>query len=173
MTNLKSPLTTLSLALSLAMPLGARALDNPNAGNNYGGQANSQNSGYIHSSGLQVNSFSVSQQRELTPGSELLFSLVGTPGASVNLKIDGATGGVDMTEVGSGQYRGNYTVRTRDRLDARSVVTAHMLKDGRFVDVKMDQSMVIGARSPAAQPTANSRITAFDIDAPANVRPGD
>jgi outer membrane lipoprotein SlyB len=166
-------LTTLGLALALALPISANALEAQNTGNNYGGQVNSQNSRYVNTSGLRVDSFSVSQQRELAPGSELVFSLVGTPGASVSLKIDGATGDVAMTEVGPGQYRGNYTVRTRDRLDARSIVTAHMLKDGRFVDVRMDQSMVVGARSPAPQPTAQSRITAFDIDAPANVRPGD
>lgn len=173
MTNLKRPLTTLSLALSLALPLGTHALEAQNIGNNYGGPADSQNSGYTNSSGLRVDSFSVSQQRALTPGSELVFSLVGTPGATVSLKINGATGGVDMTEVASGEYRGNYTVRTRDRLDARSVVTAHMLKDDRAIDVTMDQSMVVGARSPAPQPAANSRITGFDIEKPSHARPGD
>ena len=169
MNSTKNRLTTLSLALSLALPLGAHALDQPNNSNNYGGTANS----YRVDSGLRVDSFGVIQQRELKPGSELVFSLMGTPGARVSLDIAGASGGVDMTEIATGQYQGRYTVRLRDRLDAGSVVTARMLKDGRTVSVTMDQSMIVGARSPLPQAAAGSRIASFNVDAPSQVRPGD
>jgi outer membrane lipoprotein SlyB len=170
MTPTTSRLSTLSLALSLALPLGAQALDPPNNSNNYGGTATSYR---VDSGGLRVDSFGVTQQRELKPGSELVFSLIGTPGARVSLDIDGATGVVDMTEIAAGNYQGRYTVRLRDRLDAGSVVTAHMLKDGRAVDVTMDQSMIVGARSPMPRATAGSPIASFDIDGPSPVRPGD
>lgn len=120
---------------------------------------------------VRVEAFDVEQLRHVTPGSELEFTLNGTPGAQVSLQIAGATGSVQMAEVQPGRYTGSYTVRTRDRITAESLVTARLVKDGEAVSAALNESLVIGARSPA--PVETARIEAFTVTAPDPVRPGD
>ena len=156
-----SQLAALSLALSAALSM------------TVGTAAQAQTSAY-HQAGpavSTVDSFSVKQLPALTPGSELYFSLTGTPGASVVLRMAGATDDVAMTEGRAGVYQGAYTVRSRDRLNAASLVTAMITKDGHAASVTLDQSLVLGARSPV--PVATGRITAFTVTAPDRARPGD
>jgi outer membrane lipoprotein SlyB len=118
-----------------------------------------------------VESFGVAQQKTLVPGSELSFTLSGTPGASVRLRIAGATDEVPMAEGRPGNYTAAYTVRSRDRVSAASLVTALVTKDGQTVSVVMDQSLMLGARSPAQQSVA--AISSFTVSARERVRPGD
>jgi outer membrane lipoprotein SlyB len=118
-----------------------------------------------------VESFGVKQLKSLVPGSEVAFNLNGVPGASVLLRIAGATGEVPMTEGRPGVYTGDYTLRLRDRVTAASLVTAQITKDGQSFTLPMDQSMVLGARSPA--PAAAAHITRFNVTAPEGARPGD
>ena len=155
------PVAVLSLALSAALSMTAVT------------SANAQPSSYqqANRAAIKVDSFGVKQLPALTPGSELLFSLTGAPGASVVLHIAGATEEVQMTELRPGVYQGDYTVRSRDRISAASLVTAQITKDGQAATVSMDQSLVLGARSPA--PPASGRIAEFTVTAPEGARPGD
>ena len=154
---MKIPFQLAALALALSMGLTPVVL--------------AQTSSYSNRPVATVETFGVAQLKTLSPGSELFFTLNGTPGASVRLRIAGATDEVQMSEGQPGAYTGAYTVRTRDRLSAASLVTALVTKDGQTVSVAMDQSMVQGARSPA--PHAVARISAFTVTARDRVRPGD
>lgn len=118
----------------------------------------------------RVDAFSVDQLKRVRPGSELDFTLSGTPGATVTLQIAGSNQVVKLDETRPGQYEGSYTVRSRDRVTAASLVTARMLKDGRAVTASLDQSVVSGAPSPAASMV---KIADFTVKAPDRVRPGD
>ncbi len=118
----------------------------------------------------RVDAFSVEQLKRVRPGSELDFTLRGTPGAAVTLQIAGASQVVKLDETRPGHYEGSYTVRSRDRVSAASLVTARMLKDGRTVTASLDQSVVSGAPSPAA---GLIKIADFTVQAPDRVRPGD
>lgn len=151
-------LAALALALSIGMAPAALAQTSSESYNNRPVAA-------------AVETFGVVQLKTLVPGSELAFTLNGTPGASVRLRIAGATDEVRMVEGRPGAYSGAYTVRTRDRLTAASLVTALVTKDGQTASVAMDQSLVLGARSPA--PRAVARITDFTVTGRDNLRPGD
>lgn len=118
----------------------------------------------------RVDAFSVDQLNRVGPGSELEFTLRGTRGAEVTLEIAGATKVVKMDETHPGHYEGSYTVRSRDRVTAASLVTARMQKDGRSITASLDQSVVSGAPSPTA---GLVKIAAFTVTAPDRVRPGD
>jgi outer membrane lipoprotein SlyB len=59
-------------------------------------------------------------------GSELYFSVFGTPGAQVDLGIAGVKGNIFLPEVKSGEYANIYTIKNRDRIAKNSVVTANM-----------------------------------------------
>jgi outer membrane lipoprotein SlyB len=154
----KFSLAMLALAASmpLALPGTARAQNHPN--------------GHHEAATIRVDAFDVEQLRRVTPGSGLDFTLSGTPGANVSLRIAGG-GDVRMTEGRPGTYTGSYTVRNRDRVNASSLVTARLERDGQVVTALLNESLVRGAKSPAPLPT--SRITAFDVSAPDRVRAGD
>ncbi len=109
--------------------------------------------------------------QRLRPGEVLVFSLNGVPGAIVTLQIAGATAGLRLTELQPGRHEGDHTIGQRDRLTAASLVTTRVLKDGRPSSATLNQSLVEGARGPTPMPA--SQITAFTIEAPGGVRPGD
>ncbi len=156
---MKIPSHLAALGLALSLGFGQPVL------------AQSSRDAYANRPTATVEWFGVEQLRTLAPGSELSFTLNGTPGASVRLQIVGATDEVRMSEGRPGNYSGAYTVRSRDRLSAASLVTALVTKDGQTMSVAMDQSLVLGARSPVPQPV--SRISDFTVTARDRVRPGD
>lgn len=156
MMNLPSRLSVLLLALAAALPL------------TVGTSAHAQTAATATTT-ISASSFGVEQVRALTPGTELAFRLLATPGSEVTLQIGGATAGVRLNEVRSGVYEGEYTVRTRDRLTATSLVTARIVRDGREMNATLDQSLVRGAPSPVQA----ARIGAFAVNAPDRIRAGD
>ena len=155
--NLKRKLSAVLLALSAAMPMMLTST------------AHAQT--FSSTPAVSVTSFDVEQLRTITPGSELEFTVNATPGAEVTLQIAGATDGLRLTEVQAGRYTGTYTVRSRDRMSAASLVTARLVKNGEAVSVSLDESLVIGASSPV--PVAAAHIEAFTVSAPDRIRPGD
>lgn len=154
MMNLPSRLSVLLLALAAALPL------------TVGTSAHAQTAA---TTTISASSFGVEQVRALTPGTELAFKLSATPGSEVTLQIGGASSGVRLNEVRPGVYEGDYTVRTRDRLTATSLVTARIMRDGREMNATLDQSLVRGAPSPVQA----ARIGAFAVNAPDRIRAGD
>lgn len=157
--NTRTKLSAYSLAIAASFALGSSLA-----------QAKSPNTDSRAASLAQVQTFSVNQLEQVTPGNELEFTLRGTPNQNVSLNIAGATAKVQMSEVAPGKYEGTYTVRSRDRITAESLVTARMERDGKVTTTSLDQSVVKGARSPlGALPT----IAAFTVAASEPVQPGD
>ena len=155
--NIQRQLSILSLAVAAALPVAL-----PTA-------ALAQT--YASASETRISSFGVEQVRRLRPGNVLSFSLNGTPGSTVTLQIAGATKTLQMSEVRPGEYAGEYTIRTRDRLTAASTVTARLLKNGRTNSAMLGSSLLLGANDPA--PMATAPITAFDVTAVDGFQPGD
>lgn len=149
------------LALSAALPMTLTASLAQAQTNNIDARAISP---------ARIDAFNVAQVDRVRPGSELEFTLKGTPGALVTLQIVGSAKTIQMTEARPGHYEGSYTIGSRDRVTSASLVTARMLKDGQAVTAALDQSVVAGARSPAEGVV---KIAAFDVSAPDRVRPGD
>ncbi|RZI83517.1 MAG: glycine zipper 2TM domain-containing protein [Rubrivivax sp.] len=156
MMNLPSRLSVLILALAAALPL--------TVSTSAQAQVQAQTTAAV-----TADSFGVEQVSALTPGTELVFRLSATPGSEVTLQISGATTTVRMNEVRPGVYEGDYTVRTRDRLTATSLVTARIARDGRVMNATLDQSLLRGAPSPVQ----TARIGAFTVNAPDRIRGGD
>ena len=91
------------------------------------GQAQSQSPSHT---GMQttpnIEGFDVDEVRRLTPGTELNFEIFGTPGGQATLRIEGARRNLMLTETEVGQYEGTYTINSRDKIVARSPVTANL-----------------------------------------------
>ena len=156
--NIKRQLSMLSLAIAAALPV-ALPLAFPTA-------AMAQSA-----SDIRISSLNVEQARRLRPGNVLAFRLSGTPGSTVTLKLAGATRTLQLNEVQAGEYAGEYTIRSRDRLTATSIVTASLVKNGRTTTAMLGRSLQLGANDIAAVVT--TPITAFTVNAPDGYQPGD
>ena len=157
--NFKHKLSVVLYTLAVSLPLTTAVA-----------QVQTTSSDVRSGAAARVDTFTVGQLNRVGPGSELDFTLIGTRGAEVTLEIAGASKVLKMDETRPGHYEGSYTVRSRDRVTAASLVTARMLKDGRSITASLDQSVVSGAPSPTADLV---KIAAFTVTAPDRVRPGD
>jgi outer membrane lipoprotein SlyB len=108
----------------------------------------------------KISSFDVDPPNRLVPGSELAFTLAGSPGGTASVRINGVPGKLALEEVKAGVYEGNYTVRNRDRLEANTVVTGN-LRIGRQEHTRvLAQSLV--ENSPS-RPRMSSRRQAQPV----------
>lgn len=107
----------------------------------------------------KINRFEVDPPNQLLPGSQLLFTLAGSPGGSASVRINGVNGKLALPEVRPGVYEGAYTVRNRDRIAVNTVVTGN-LRLG-----KQERSKVLG-QALAENSTARARTSNRAVAAP-------
>ena len=99
----------------------------------------------------RIERFDVRGDDALTPGNELNFTVVGTPGAKVDMTIEGARGVFFLPEVNPGEYAGEYVIRRADRITPNSVVTANMRIDDRVVSSRLNKPLLV-AGAPVTTP---------------------
>jgi outer membrane lipoprotein SlyB len=123
-----------------------------------------------------INGFDVKQVTQLSPGSEMTFTLYGTPGADSRISIEGINGQYALPEVEPGVYVGSYTIRTSDRLTARSLVTANLRLGNQVATAVLDESLLAGApwRSQAGSVPSGlaPHIERFSVAPTNRIEPG-
>ncbi len=130
------------LAESVQRSAGSRRNDRPN---------------YAAADGVpRIERFDVRGDTQLTPGNELNFMVYGTPGAKVDMTIDGAKGVFFLPEVKPGEYAGEYIIRRNDRIASNSVVTANMRVGNRVATTKLNKPLLLASTTPMTA-TAISR----------------
>ena len=90
----------------------------------------------------KIERFTVAPMSRIDPGSELSFSIAGTPGGKASVRIQGIDGKIFLSETTAGNYQGNYTIKSRDRVTANSRVTANLRDGDRQVDTVLRESLV-------------------------------
>jgi len=95
----------------------------------------------------RIDRFDVDPPARLEPGAELLFTLLGSPGGSASVRLDGIRGKIALEEMSAGRYEGGYTVRNRDRISANTVVT------GNLRLAKQERTKVLGQALVEATPS--------------------
>jgi hypothetical protein len=115
---------------------------------------------------LAIDKFTVQPVEQLTPGTELVFTLVGTPKAVATFSIDGIATNQSMQEGVAGHYRGQYVIRTQDKFPASGVmVTAILQSGGQSVRAQLVQGLVATKASPSelfleiTSPQNNSKVS--------------
>ncbi|HEU4775540.1 MAG TPA: glycine zipper 2TM domain-containing protein [Telluria sp.] len=93
----------------------------------------------------RIERFEVVGDDQLTPGNDLNFTVYGTPGAKVDMAIEGTRGVFFLDEVKPGQYAGDYTIRRKDRIASNSVVTANMRIGNRVATAKLNKPLLVAA----------------------------
>jgi outer membrane lipoprotein SlyB len=99
----------------------------------------------------RIERFDVRGDDSLTPGNELNFMVYGTPGAKVDMSIDGTRGVFFLPEVKPGEYTGEYVIRRGDHIAANSVVTANMRVGNRVSTMKLNKPLLIAGAPATAQ----------------------
>ena len=111
----------------------------------------------------QIDSFGVDQVSAIEPGTELEFTLEGTPKARVSLRITGVPRTIFLRETESGFYEGTYTVRKKDRIPSNASVRATLRQGKRRTVARLGERLVLaGAPSAPAQPTAPNGPVSID-----------
>jgi len=123
-----------------------------------------------------ISGFDVKQAERLSPGSEMVFTLYGTPGSDARINIDGINGQYLLTELEPGVYVGSYTIRSYDRLYATSMVTANLRLGNEVATVVLDESLLAGApwRSQVGSVPSGlaPRIERFTVAPISRIEPG-
>lgn len=74
----------------------------------------------------RIDRFEVGPVERLDAGTDLVFTVSGSPGAKASVRINGVKGKLALEEVSAGKYEGIYTIRARDRVLANSAATASL-----------------------------------------------
>lgn len=100
----------------------------------------------------QIDSFEVDAVERLEAGTDLAFTLEGTPASKATLRITGVKRIIPMQEVEPGIYEAEYTIKLKDRLTANTVVRASLRRGSRVATAKLDQPLMIAKAAPVATP---------------------
>ena len=93
----------------------------------------------------RITGFDVDPVKQLSPGTELAFTVWGSPGLAGRVSIDGATRSALLEEVSRGQYRAWYTIGSADNLAPSSRATVN-LRDGARVVTSGSSSTAVTTR---------------------------
>jgi len=105
----------------------------------------------------RIDRFEADPADRLDSGTELFFSLSGSPGGTASVRIDGVKGKLSLQEVAAGAYEGAYTIKDRDRISANSAATATLRRGDREASVVLGQSLLAaGGRIPSARSAARN-----------------
>lgn len=109
-----------------------------------------------------ITGFDVEQARRLTPGTVLLFTLRGTPGAMATIGVDGQSSRYYLNELEPGLYQGTYTLRSADRFTGNTLVNANLRLGNQVASAVLDESLLYGAPwRNAAQRAADTAAAAM------------
>jgi outer membrane lipoprotein SlyB len=93
----------------------------------------------------RITRFDVQAAGDLSGGSELPFTLQGTPGGRADLTIVGAKGHFFLSEVRSGEYEGTYTVKRSDRINASSPVKVTLQVGQRSTSATLGRPLMLAS----------------------------
>lgn len=111
--------------------------------------------GFAQTVAPAIRSFTVDQVAQLTPGTELIFRLNGTPGGTLTLRIDGVANLIGVAETRPGTYEGAFTISIRDKIVIESKVDATLKIAERQTTVQLAQTLLTAQAHAAALAAAS------------------
>lgn len=111
----------------------------------------------------RITGFDVEQVAQLQPGTELRFTLWGSPNAQAMLQINGAKRPLVMYESRPGFYEGTYTISTRDQIRPDASVDANLRLGTRVDSARLDEWLQNGAQRGDGNAMAEPQIDRFEV----------
>lgn len=126
---------------------------------------------------VRISTFGVDQVDALDAGTQLEFTLEGTPKARASLRITGVPRVVNLRETDTGYYEGTYTIRKTDRIPANAGVVATLRQGKSRVIARLNERLLLANATPARTPqqplsTAPVSIERFTADQIERYDPG-
>lgn len=121
-----------------------------------------------------IDGFNVDEVATLSPGTDLNFTVFGTPGGTATLRLRGARRNLTLSEVEPGQYEGTYTISARDALTAKSSVTANLRVGHKVATALLAESLQTnaGQRAQGVSSAILPKIDRFEVQPNADLSPG-
>ena len=95
----------------------------------------------------QISGFNITAPDGTSPGDEVNFALMGTPGAKARIVVQGIKNGITLSEVSRGRYEGSYVIRRQDRLGADLNAEAFLLNGKRETSQRYQTRLSDSARA--------------------------
>lgn len=121
-----------------------------------------------------VTGLQLSADSGLAPGSQLRFTVQGTPRARANVRINDNNLVVALRETAPGVYRGTHTVRASDRIDANGLLRASVVA-GQYsatTNYTFPQSFIVWQNNQAQQQATLPTIESFEARPQGGLEPG-
>ncbi|MBR8832227.1 MAG: hypothetical protein N5P05_000711 [Chroococcopsis gigantea SAG 12.99] len=129
------------------------------------GNNNNPNNRY---SDLKIDRFTVNSSSNLQPGTELVFTLTGTPDANATYSIDGIAYDQPMRQISPGRYEGRYVVRRQDVFSSPGPTVTASLKEGdRVIRARLEDNLNVSNSYNSANIPVNEAFP-LEILSPAN-----
>ncbi|MBD2021107.1 hypothetical protein H6F43_13045 [Leptolyngbya sp. FACHB-36] len=111
-----------------------------------------------------ISRFTVQPVQQIEPGTELNFTLTGTPNAKATFSIEGVALNQPLREVSPGTYEGQYVVRRQDYFgQGAATVTASLQSGDQTIRARLDRDLVAGGGT-----TTNTAQLPLEILTPQN-----
>lgn len=127
-------------------------------------------------SATQIDSFQVDVSDPLAPGSEIEFTLEGTPRGQARVRMTGVKKLIVLSEVDPGVYEGSYTLSRRDRLGPQPIAraTLRVRKSTAFATQSLAGALpaVASRPAPAQPPAGRLAIERFSVVPVPRIEPG-
>lgn len=124
---------------------------------------------------LEIVRFDANSVNDLSPGTELLFRLEGTPQATATVTLSGVRQPITLRETSTGYYEGRYTIRTSDRLSSNPDVRATLRQGNRTATAGLTEPLVTTAqgfdRRQEQRSARKPEIQRFTME-PNHIEPG-
>ncbi len=109
-----------------------------------------------------IDSFYVEPVESFGPGTELSFTVEGTPRGQASIRIAGSDRNIPLQEVSRGVYEGSYTLRSKDKISGNAIARVTLRSGGRASTERYRL-----AASPSAAPVGAAPAPAAPAPAPA------
>lgn len=104
----------------------------------------------------RIDRFEVGPADSLGAGTDLVFSLAGSPNGKASVRINGVKGKLSLDEVSAGAYEGLYTIKDRDRISPASTATATLRTGNREVSAVLAGSLLAASGSMPSSASARA-----------------
>lgn len=109
----------------------------------------------------QITSFNIDASPPVAPGSDIDFTLEGTPRGQASVRITGVNKNIAMRETSPGVYEGTYTVSRRDRLGTQPTARATLRVRG--IASATTQAFAQAPAPVVAQPVPTPPVAALPV----------
>lgn len=111
----------------------------------------------------QIDEFYVTPANQLTHGTELTFTVEGTPRGKASVRVNGINRNIPLKEVARGIYEATYTISSKDRITARTMMRATLrVRNQSTVSTQaLSSDAAPVASAPPAPPTPPAGVLAI------------